>query len=241
MNKMARYLCIPISVLASQFASASAIEGFLYQVPEATAQAGALPSNIPTTPAAATFQVNTNTALAFSGNDVGGTSGTVISNWLASGNAYNIQYNNANTATSLLDNGTTGTLIEFTGTINVTTGQTFTSTHDDGLYLSIGGINLGFGGGPTSASTQTETYTGASGLQSFTLVYMDCCGGATGDAAILDLNLLGANSSGQSSHGQTIPEPGTLTLLALGGFLMYSYRRKSSLQAQYHAIVTTYR
>jgi PEP-CTERM motif len=238
MKKLARQLLLlPAGLLASQLASASAIQGFLYQIPEATAQAGALPSNVPTGQAAATFQVNTNSALAFSGSDAGGATGTVVSNWLASGGAYNIQYNNASTATSLLDNATTGTIIEFTGTIKVTTGETFTSTHDDGMYLSIAGVNLGFSSGPTSALTQSETYNGPSGVETFTLIYMDCCGGTTGDNAVLDLSLLGANSTGQSSHGQTIPEPGTWALLAMGGLFMYGYRRRSEQPAIFASTV----
>jgi hypothetical protein len=232
MKKLARQLVLPAGLLASQLASATAIQGYIYQVPEATVQQGASPSIVPTGQAAATFQVSTNSNLNFAGSGNGtATSQTMVSTWLASGGAYNIQYNNANTATSQMDNGTTGTIIEFTGTIKVTTGETFSSVHDDGLYLSIAGINLGFSSGWTAGSTQTETYTGPSGVESFTLIYTDCCGNPTGDGAVLNLNLLGANSTGQSSHGQTIPEPGTWALLAMGGFFMHGYRRRSEPQA----------
>ncbi len=41
-----------------------------------------------------------------------------------------------------MDNGTTGSILEFTGTVSVTTGETFTVTHDDGLTLTIGGLSV---------------------------------------------------------------------------------------------------
>jgi hypothetical protein len=39
---------------------------------------------------------------------------------------------------------TQGTLLSFIGNVTVTTGQMFTVTHDDGLTLIIGGLDLGF-------------------------------------------------------------------------------------------------
>jgi hypothetical protein len=38
-----------------------------------------------------------------------------------------------------MDDNTTGVLVQFIGTVSVTTGQTFNVTHDDGLTLIIGG------------------------------------------------------------------------------------------------------
>lgn len=48
-----------------------------------------------------------------------------------------------------MDNGAYGTLLEFTGDVSVVNGQKFTVTHDDGLTLVIGGVDLGFNAGPT--------------------------------------------------------------------------------------------
>jgi len=68
-------------------------------------------------------------------------------------------------------------LLSFTGTVSVTHNQTFTVTHDDGLTLIIGGLDLGFNPGPTAPTTTTITYTGATGNFPFQLVYGECCGG----------------------------------------------------------------
>ena len=92
-----------------------------------------------------TFSVNS--PFYFSATDA------TISAWLASSGAFNILENTPGTLASLMDNGSVGTLVNFTGNVSVTNGQTFTVTHDDGLTLIIGGINLGFDPGPTGPVT----------------------------------------------------------------------------------------
>lgn len=62
------------------------------------------------------------------------------------------------------------------GVVTVTTGETFTAGHDDGLTLTIGGIPVISAPGPTSFVLTTETYTGPSGTLPFQLVYGECCG-----------------------------------------------------------------
>jgi hypothetical protein len=89
---------------------------------------------------------------------------------------FNIVENTPGTLASLMDNGTQGTLLNFTGSVTVTNGQMFTVTHDDGLTLIIGGTNLGFNPGPTAPIISTATYTGPSGTFPFQLVYAECCG-----------------------------------------------------------------
>ena len=85
--------------------------------------------------------------------------------------------------------------------MTVTTGQTFTVTHDDGLTLIIGGVDLGFNPGPTAPVTTTATYTGPSGNLPFQLIYGECCGGP----AVLQVDLPFSNT--------TVPEPGSIVLL----------------------------
>lgn len=132
---------------------------------------------------------------------------------LANGSAFNIVENVAGTLGSLMDNGTYGTLLEFTGFVTVTNGQQFTVTHDDGLTLIIGGNDLGFNPGPTAPSTSTETYTGPSGNFAFQLVYAECCGGP----AVLQVDLPFSNIPA--------PEPATLALLGLSLGLGFSRRK----------------
>ena len=128
------------------------ITGDLWRVPDGTA-ANAIPANVPATAPDVTFDVNS--PLSFSG--------TPIQTFLNSGGAFNITENTPGTLTSLISDGITGTLIQFTGFVTVTNGQTFTVTHDDGLTLIIGGVDLGFNPGPTAPITTVATYSGPSG------------------------------------------------------------------------------
>ena len=171
------------------------ISGELWRVPEATSQ-NAIPANVPGTTPHVTFDVNS--PLNFNAENA------TIGTWLASGSAFNIVENTANTLVALMDNSITGTLLHFTGFVTVTTGQMFTVTHDDGLTLIIGGVDLGFNPGPTAPVTSTETYTGPSSNFPFELVYGECCGGP----AVLQVDLPFSSTPA--------PEPGTLALLGLG-------------------------
>jgi hypothetical protein len=115
---------------------------------------------------------------------------------------------------SLLD-----TLWEFTGSVTVTTGETFTAGHDDGLTLTIGGLAVIDVPGPTSFATTTETYTGPSGTLPFQLVYGECCGAPADLAISLPLVTPGT------------PEPATWAMMALGfaglGFVGWRRSKKA--------------
>jgi hypothetical protein len=113
-------------------AKATVITGSVYEVPEATSQ-NAVPANIPAGPADVTFDVNS--PLNFNAT------GATIGAWLASGGAFNI-VDIGGVLGDLMDDGTHGVFVVFTGLVTVLTGQTFTVTHDDGLTLIIGGIDL---------------------------------------------------------------------------------------------------
>ena len=77
---------------------------------------------------------------------------------------------------SQLSNTADNTVFEFTGTVTVTTGETFQAGHDDGLQLMIGSTLVINAPGPTGFTTTPATYTGPSGTFAFDLVYGECCG-----------------------------------------------------------------
>jgi hypothetical protein len=185
-----------LAVATLGIAQADVISGNLWHVSEATSQ-NAIPANVPGTAPDVTFDVNS--PMNFSGTSVS------VGTWLASSSAFNIVESTAGTLASPMDNGTQGTLLEFTGFVTVTNGQTFTVTHDDGLTLIIGGVDLGFNPGPTAPTTTTATYTGPSGNLAFQLVYGECCGGP----AVLQVELPFSNTT-------EVPEPSSLLLLGTG-------------------------
>ena len=143
--------------------------------------------------------------------------GVTVGPWLSNGSAFNVVENTAGTLLSAMDNGVVGTLFQFTGFVTVSNGQTFTVTHDDGLTLIIGGLDLGFATGPTAPVISTETYTGPSGTLGFELVYAECCLGA----AVLQVDLPFSNLPND------MPEAGSLALIgmALAGIGWSSRRR----------------
>ena len=165
-----------IAVASAGLAHANVITGSLYHVPEAVAQ-NAITGNVPGGPADVTFSVNS--PFNFSGTNV------TVGTWLASSGAFNIVENTAGTLSSLMDDATTGTLLNFIGLVSVTNGQQFTVTHDDGLTLIIGGVDLNFSPLPTPPITSLATYTGPSGNLPFQLVYAECCQGP----AVLQVDL----------------------------------------------------
>lgn len=193
--------------LAAGAAGANAVNvvnGQLWHVSEATSQ-DAIPANVPLTAPDVTFSVDS----PFNFNATGAT----VSTWLASSSAFNISGTPAALA-SLMDDGTQGTLVNFTGQVTVTNGETFTVTHDDGLTLIIGGLNLGFTPGPTAPTTSLATYTGPSGTFNFQLVYGECCGGP----AVLQVDL---------PFTAPVPEPESYALMLAGlGALGFVARRR---------------
>jgi PEP-CTERM motif len=186
-------------------AQATLISGSLWAVSEATSQ-NAIPGNVPGTTPDITFDVSA--PLNFSAT------GATVGTWLSSGGAVNVVENTSGALARLMDTGTQGTLVQFLGQVTVTNGQTFTVTHDDGLTLIIGGIDLGFNPGPTAPVTTLATYTGPSGNFPFQLVYGECCGGP----AVLQVDL--------PFQPPAAPEPGTLAILGSGLLLGVMRRRR---------------
>src|SRR2546428_12379832 len=158
---------VAAAVLLASTAAHAVVLGSAYFVPEAEAQNAVIgfAHGAPN----ATFTAPTPLSFTNAG-------GSTLGAFLASGGAFGITATAVDLA-RVLDNGTSGTMFDFTGTVTVTTGQTFTVTHDDGLQLQVGALLVIDQPGPTGPVTQTFTYTGPSGNLPFELVYGECCGG----------------------------------------------------------------
>ena len=205
MNSFKRICAAALLIAAATGAQAQNVAvGNLWHVPEATSQ-NAILASVPLTTPDVIFSVNS--PFNFSGTSV------TVGTWLASSSAFNILENTPGTLASLMDNGTQGTLLSFTGTVSVTNGQHFSVTHDDGLTLIIGGLDLGFNPGPTAPVVTDIVYTGPTGTFPFQLVYGECCGGP----AVLQIDL----------PLNAVPEPETYALMLAGlGALGFVARRR---------------
>jgi hypothetical protein len=183
-----------VGLLSAFAAQANVISGKLWHVPEVVTF-NAVPGNVPGTGPDMTFDVNS--PMNFNATNA------TINTWLASSSAFNIVENTPGVGGAQMDDGVMGVILEFTGFVTVTNGEVFTVTHDDGLTLIIGGLDLGFNPGPTAPVTSNATYTGPSGTFAFTLVYAECCEGP----AVLQIDLPFSNTP--------VPEPASLALLGL--------------------------
>jgi len=196
MRASLKAVCWILGLVVIPAAQAQVITGSLWHVPELASQ-NAVPSNVPGRTPDVLFSVNS--PLNFNG--------TVVQTFLSSGVAFGITENTSGTLASPMDNGTLGTIIQFLGNVTVTSGQTFSVAHDDGLTLIIGSTNLNFNPGPTAPTTSIATYTGPTGTFPFQLVYGECCGGS----AVLAVNLPFSNSPVAA-----VPEPASAVLFGLG-------------------------
>lgn len=149
----------------------------------------ATPANVPTIAPDITFDIP-GTVINFQSASL-----YTIGEFLSSGGA--TITSGASHAGDTLDN----TIFNFTGSVTVTSGETFSAGHDDGLTLIIGATTVISAPGPTGFAVTTQTYTGPSGSFSFQLVYGECCG-APGDIEISGLALTSS------------PEPSSVILIS---------------------------
>ncbi len=170
---------------------AASVTGAIYEN-NITGSQDAIPANVPSTMPDVTF--TTSSPINFASGPA-----YTIGEFLNSGTGSTIL-----TGSSELGNTLNNTLFNFVGTVSVTSGETFTAGHDDGLTLIIDGITVISAPFGTSYALTTSTYTGPTGTYAFQLVY----GEAFGPPAGITVNLLLQSS--------TIPEPSSIFLLGAG-------------------------
>ena len=145
--------------------------------------------------------------------------GYTLSDFLLSNTGTTILTGSTSDLSRALDTAAGGTMLELTGQVSVTNGQTFTVQHDDGLQLQIGSVLVVNTPGPTAPTVTTVTYTGPTGTFSFDLVYGECCGAPA--VLATSLPLVGA-----------VPEPESYAMLAAGlGVIGFVGRRRKQRAA----------
>jgi hypothetical protein len=208
---------VAAALLFAGAAQANTVVGSIYIFPNDTVPGNAVPGSVPVGPADVTFSVNS--PIDFDSRGIlGDATNYTIGQFLGTGSAFNITANTPGALTHTVND----TLFNFTGTVTVTNGQTFSVTHDDGLSLIIDGITVIADGGPTAPTGTTETYTGPTGNFNFQLVYGECCGAP----AVLAIDLPFVSQTG------SVPEPSTWAMMILGffgvGFMAYRRQNKQN-------------
>jgi len=181
-----------------------------------TGAGDATPANVPATTPDVTFTAPSPLNFCAGGANPGCNSvgAYTIGGFLTSGGATVL------TGGGKVGDGLDNTIFNFIGTVSVTTGETFTAGHDDGLTLIIGGVTVINAPGPTAFAITTETYTGPSGNEPFQLVYGECCGAPAALEVNLPLNAVPGPVAGAGLPG---------LVFGFGGLLAaWRFRRKQA-------------
>jgi len=190
-------------------AQAGTVTGSIWEN-DVTGAENAIPANVPSTTPNVTF--STDTPINFHSGSL-----YTIGEFLASGSGSTIL-----TGAGELGNTLDNTIFNFVGSVSVTTGETFTAGHDDGLTLIIDGITVISAPGGTSFTNTTNTYTGPTGTFAFQLVYGEAFGAPAGLAISLPL----------VSPPPGVPEPSTIGLGSLGLFALFGVAKRRMRRQQ---------
>ena len=144
----------------------------------------------PAGPAAATFTMTSPSIDLYSGS-----SNYTIAGFLNSGGNPPVTLSNPVGGDTL-----NNTVFEFTGYTYLVNGQSYSATHDDGMFLYVNGMPVISSGAPTAANTSSFVWTSATGTYTFDLLYKE----ENGSPAVLQTNIA------------ETPEPSSFVLLGSG-------------------------
>lgn len=187
--------CLGVMLAVAPLAHADTVTGSVYE--GATSYPFTFAPSTPTVPLTATFTVTNpgSTDFNFVGNSP---SSYTLGGFLASGGGTVNFLTGGGASTDSINND----VFEFTGTTTLVSGDTYTITHDDGMYLYVNGALVISSGSPTVAIPSSFVAT-TSGPVSFDLLYAE----VNGEPAVLSGNL--------GSIAPT-PEPSSFILLGSG-------------------------
>lgn len=189
--------------LGAGTADAAFVDVAVWKVSGAVAS-NVVPANVPTTAPNASFRVGGTLAFDGSGTD---TLATLVAGAPGFGNA-----------TGDLSTTADETFWVFTGFLNVTSGQSFTIRHDDGIDLQIGGVSVIAFPTTTPPRDSSGTFAGMAGVLPFTLLY-----GQERGNAVLSFSLPVADAPRPPTG---VPAPAGAALLGLGLLGLAGARRR---------------
>jgi PEP-CTERM motif-containing protein len=114
--------------------------------------------------------------------------------------------------------------VQVSGSFSLGAGTTLEVNHDDGMYVLLDGVQVAIADGVVD--NRNTAFSVAAGVHVLEIIFFERFGGASLELASIDA--AGKRSLFALGDPMSVPEPGTLGLLALGLLGLSFARRKSA-------------